>query len=404
MKTCWIGAAMIAALAGAVVPGAHAEGMRPEVGKPLAKARQLLAAHNYAAAMAQVRIAANVRGLTPDESFVVEEMRGSIAESAGDNATAARTFAEMLNSGRVGAEERLRLLQAEIGISYQAQNYGATIGWLDKYFKAGGNAPEMRNLLISCYYKQKDYANAAKLQAALIASEVKARQRPTEAQLDLLAACQRAMGDNAGFQNTMIQLVYYYAKPDYWANLIHSAQTAPNFSDRFTLDIFRFELAVGQPLSADDYMEATELALQVPLPGEAKAIVDKGYAAGVLGSGPGAARQKRLQDLVNKTYASELAAMPGREADAQSNHDGNPLVGLGEEYVSYGQYPKGISLIEAGMQKDALRHPDDTKLHLGLAYMKAGQKAQALKILHSVGGKDGAADIARLWILLINKG
>jgi hypothetical protein len=354
--------------------------------------------------MAQVRIAANARGLTPDESFVVEEMRGSIAETAGDTATASRTFAEMLNSGRVGSEERLRLLQAEIGMSYAAQNYGATIGWLDKYFKAGGSSAEMRNLLIASYYKQKDYANAAKLQAALIASEVKARQKPTEAQLDLLAACQREMGDASGFQNTMVQLVYYYAKPDYWANLIHSAQTRPGFSDRFTLDIFRFDLAVGLPLTADEYMEATELALQVPLPGEAKMIVDKGYAAGVLGTGPGAARQKRLQDLVAKTSASELAAMAGREAEAQSARDGNLLVSLGMEYVSFGQIPKGIALIEAGQAKDQLRHPEDTKLQLGLAYWQAGEKAKALQVLHTVGGTEGAAEIARLWTLLINKG
>jgi hypothetical protein len=133
-------------------------------------------------------------------------------------------------------------------------------------------------------------------------------------------------------------------------------------------------------------------------------IVDKGYAAGVLGTGPGAARQKRLQDLVAKTSASELAAMAGREAEAQSARDGNLLVSLGMEYVSFGQIPKGIALIEAGQAKDQLRHPEDTKLQLGLAYWQAGEKAKALQVLHTVGGTEGAAEIARLWTLLINKG
>jgi hypothetical protein len=410
MKSRWFGAAMIAACSAALLPPAiaphavAAEAMRPEVGRPLAKARQYLAAHNYSAAMAQVRIAANARGLTPEESFVVEQMRGSIAETSGDMATAARTFAEMLKSGRVSGEQRVKLLRAEIDITYRAANYPAAIDWLNQYFKAGGNEPEMRQLQIEAYYQAKDYANAARLQQAQINAILRARQKPTEAQLDLLAACQRETGDATGFQNTMVQLVTYYPKPDYWANLIHAAQTARNFSDRFSLDIFRFQIAVGQTLSASQYMEATELALQVPLPGLAKEIIDKGYADGVLGSGPQAAREKRLQDLVNKTYASELPQLAGREADAQSNHDGNPLAALGEEYVSYGQVPKGVALIQAALRKDQLRHPEDTKLHLGLAYYKEGQKAQALQVLKSVGGTDGGPDVARLWILLINHG
>ena len=143
----------------------------------------------------------------------------------------------------------------------------------------------------------------------------------------------------------------------------------------------------------------TELALQVPLPGEAKAIVDRGFASGVLGTGPEAARQQRLRALVDKVYADEQSKLAGRQAEAQAAHDGNALVALGDEYASYGQYDKGISLILAGFKKDALRHPDDAKLHLALVYLHAGRKADAIKTFHTVGGTEGAAEIARLWIL-----
>jgi hypothetical protein len=394
-------AAVSAALFSVYASGAAAQALPPAVGQPLEKAKSFLNAHRYPQAMQQVNIASS-KATSENERFIIEEMRASIAQQSGDTATAARTFASLLASGKVPPSEQLKLIQAEVGIAYQQKNYTNAISWLQRYFKAGGNSAEMRELLISAYYQNNDFANAAKLESQVVASEVRARQIPKEVQLQLLARSQDNLHDNAGFENTMVMLVTYYPKPDYWANLVHNVEVSPGFSDRLTLDLDRLKLALGTITSANDYMEMAELALQGPLPGEAKAILDQGFGTGVLGTGPEAARQQRLRALVEKTYKSELTDMPKREADAQGNHDGNPLVSLGEEYNSYGNYAKGIQLIEDGQKKDELRHPEDTKLHLALAYFKSGNKAKAIQILRTVGGKDGAAGLARLWILYIN--
>jgi len=400
-RAFFLGAAAFAALTFAGVSGASAQ-MSTAVSQPLGKAKSFLAAHRFKEAMAQVNTA-SAHATNESERFIIEEMRASIASESGDKATAQRTYATLLASGKLPASEQIKLLQAEFSMAYAEKNYTGAIGWLNKYFAAGGNAPEMRNYLILAYYESKDYATAAKLQSQQIAAVIRARQRPTEVQLQTLARCQDEMHDQAGFQNTMIQLVTYYPKPDYWANLVHNVEVSPGFSSRMTLDLDRLKMALGLITASADYMEMAELALQGPLPGEAKAILDKGYAANILGTGPEAARELRLRNLVAKTYASEPAAMAKKETDAQGEHDGNPLVSVGEEYVSYGQYDKGIPLIEAGIAKDDLRHPDDTKLHLGLAYMQAGKKPQAIKALHTVAGKDGSAALARLWILYLSK-
>ena len=73
----------------------------------------------------------------------------------------------------------------------------------------------------------------------------------------------------------------------------------------------------------------------------------------------------------------------------------NKLLGIGAEYVSYGQFDHGISLIQNAIKRDQLRHPEDAKLMLGLAYLKAGKKPQAVQTLKTVGGTEGAADIAK---------
>jgi hypothetical protein len=398
-------AVLAATLSAALVPAAivsapaYAETLRPEVGKPLAKAKSFMQAHQYAQAMAQVRVAASQRGLTDNEQFIIEELRGSIAQQSGDIPTAMHSYKAMLDSGRVPASEASKLWQALASMAYTAKMWPQVIAYTAAYYKAGGTSPEMRAFPIQAYYLQGDYSSAARLQSAQITQTIKAGGRPTEAALDLLANCQERTHDTAGFQTTMTELVTYYPKPDYWQNLIHAAQTHAGFNTRLNLDIQRLQFALGYLVKPEDVMEMTEVALQVPLPGEAKSIVDQGYAKGILGTGPEAARQQRLRNLVEKTYAANLATLPAQLADAAGDHDGNRLLGYGEEAVSYGQFDTGIAAMLTAMQKDELRHPEDAKLQLGLAYLKAGKKPLAIKTLRSVGGNEGAADIAKLWVL-----
>ncbi len=383
---------------------AHAqEALRPAVGKPLANARAYLGARNCGRAMQQVRVADSVPGKTAYESFVVEEMRGSVAQQCGDTAMAARTYEQLINSGRVSAAEQQKLMLAEISMAYSQKNYPGVVFWAERYLKAGGRDPSVQTFLIQGYYLQGKYAEAAHLQAAQIAATQRAGGRPTETQLQLLYNCQLHTNDAAGAARTMYELVYYYPKPDYWLNVIDDLRRKPGFSDRLTFDLDRLEFALGLLKTADDYMEMTELALQAPLPGEAKAIVDAGYAAGVLGTGPQAPRQQRLRDLVNRTYQSQLQALPKLAADAAGDRDGNRLAAVGEEYVSYGQFDKGLPLMEEAFRKGGLHHPDDIRLHLALAYMKAGDRNKAVAAFRAVDGHEGAGDLARLWLLYFSR-
>ena len=67
--------------------------------------------------------------------------------------------------------------------------------------------------------------------------------------------------------------------------------------------------------------------------------------------------------------------------------------------MSAGQFDTGLALMEQGIAKGGLRRPDEAKLHLGIAYLSAGQKAKAIQTFRDVGGTDGTADLARLWLI-----
>jgi hypothetical protein len=110
-----------------------------------------------------------------------------------------------------------------------------------------------------------------------------------------------------------------------------------------------------------------------------------------------------LKDLVGKTVPDDQAGLDAKAAAAKAAPDGIALVQTGMDYVGYKQFDKGIPLIEAGIAKGGLKHPDDAKLHLGYAYLQAGQKSKAIQALKSVQGTDGAADLARLWLIYANQ-
>jgi hypothetical protein len=374
----------VASFVAGAMPALHAqETMRAPIAKPLIAARNFLAAGNTAKAMAALRQADAVPGKTPHETAVIDQMRAAIASKSGDSATAAHAYEELLSSGAVSGAEATTVMRNLVSVYYAQHNYTAMVPIVERYLKSGGNDPTMHTLLIQGYYQQGKYAEAARLQSAQI---------------------QQRMNDKAGELATIKQLVTYYPKPDYWLNVIDNLRTKPGFSDRLLLDVYRLEFSLGLVNKPADAMDYAELALQAKLPGEAKSVVDKSFAGGLLGTGPEAARHQRLKALVDKSYDSMKAQLGHDDAEAATDRDGNRLLSLGETYVSYGDFAHGLPMMEQAIHKDDLRHPEDAKLQLGLAFWQSGDKKRAIAELRTVGGTEGVADLAQLWILRMTTG
>jgi hypothetical protein len=215
----------------------------------------------------------------------------------------------------------------------------------------------------------------------------------------MLANSAAKQNDVVAYQAALERLVTYYPNKDYWTDLVRRLARKPGFDRRLQLDLFRLEGAVGALDNANELMEMTQLALAEGLPGEATAIIKRGYAAGVLGTGAEAGRQSRLRDLAARTAADDVKTLAPRERDAAAAKDGTGLVNMGLAYGGYGQADKAVALIEQGIRKGGLKHLEDAKLHLGVAYLAAGQKDQAIAMLKTVQGADGPADLARLWMI-----
>ncbi len=375
------------------------DAVRPEVGKPLQAAQEAIKAQKFKDALARVSEADAVPNKTANESLLIERMRIAAASGGGDVETAAKSFEALNATGKLAAPEKVRMVESIAVAYYRAKDYAKAMLWCQRYYKEGGASPSIRTLLIQSQYLSGDFAGAARELTTEIDAAEKVGSAPPQDRLNLLLNAGTQMKDANTTVYALERLVTYYPKKEYWLDLLSRMQRKPGFSDRLTLDTYRLSLAIGSMSAANDYSEMAQLALQAGLPHEARQVVDKGFAAGVLGKGPDGERHKRLRDLVNKRLEEEKGARAANEQQAAAEKDGGALVNAGFNLVFAGQAAKGLPLMQQGLAKGNLKRSDDAKLHVAIAYLMAGDSAKAQAVLKTVGGNDGTADLARLWTL-----
>jgi hypothetical protein len=384
----------IALLAAAFVGAASAQ-IRPEVGRPLQQAGELLKAGKAREALAKVREADAVAGKSNAEQPMIERMRGAAAPRAGDNATAISALESVY--GKTSGSEQAQVAES-LAFAYSAvKNRGKSAEWANKAQQLGANSAQIKQLQAYLQSQSGDYSAIARQSQAAVSAAEQAGRRPEEDDLLRLADAAQRMGNIATYASALEKLVIHYGKKDYWNAYLGRIQRKPGFADRLALDVMRLKLQHGLLSKPDEFMEMAQLALQAGYPAEGKRIVERGFASGVLGTGAEAERHKRLRDLAVKQAAESANGLAAEAAAAAKAKDGNALVKTGYAYVTMDQADKGIAMIEQGIAKGGLKRPDDAKLRLGLALLQSGKKAKAVQTLRSVQGSDGTADIARLW-------
>ncbi len=388
------------ALAGGL-HAASAQGLRAEVGKPLQQAGEYLKAGKAKEALAKVREAERVSGITSAERQTIDAMKAAAAQRAGDMGTAIQALEAL--AGRASGAQLGQYAEQLANAYAQQRNNGKATEWLNKAVAAGNNSGTLRQLQSYLQSASGDYAAIARDAGAAVSAAEKAGRRPDEGDLLRLADAQQRTNNLTGYGNSLEKLLAYYPKKDYWNAYLGRLPRKPGFADRFLLDVLQLRLASGTLSKTEDYMELAQLLMQQGLPSEALRVTEQGFKAGVLGTGTEAARHQRLRDLAIKEEAQSRAKLEGQAAEAAGFKEGDGLVKVGVSYVSMGEVDKGIGLIRQGIAKGNLKRPEDAKLRLGLAQLQSAKtKSAGVQTLRSIRGNDGVADIARLWLIVGN--
>jgi tetratricopeptide (TPR) repeat protein len=384
---------------------AKGDTVRPELFKLIdpAVVKQLLEQKNYADLQTRITQADVFPDKTPYETYVLDRMKVALGSATGNDPMTITALEAVLASGRMPTADQSNFVFALGNLYYNAKNYPKAIEAFKRYQKDSTTPEKVAPALVRAYYLNNDFAAAKEILLAQIAASEKAGQPVSVEDLRLLGSAAAKLKDDATYLSTMEKLVAQAPTDEYWTDLLRRMLRKPGFNRAHDVDFLRLSMAAKKTMTADEYIELAELDLAAGFPTEAKKAMDAGFAAGVLPAGAQVAQQKALRDKATKGAADDAKNIASGEAGAAKAKDGLPLVNLGYAYVTMGQFDKGLPLMEQGIAKGVSKRPEDAKLRLGAAYAMAGRKAEAIKTLQTVKGDDGSADLAKYWMLWVNR-
>ena len=152
---------------------------RPEVGKPIQAALELLKSKRGKEALAKAREAQAVRDKSAYENYLVERVIGQAAAAAGEAGTAARHLEAAAASGAAPGGERQQILAAAAGrLRDQGVRQGKRMA--GRYLRDGGSDKAVRTIYVQSLYLSNNFAAAAKAIVADIEHEERAGRAPSE--------------------------------------------------------------------------------------------------------------------------------------------------------------------------------------------------------------------------------
>ena len=368
------------------------------VGKAFKAAQELFTAGKFKEAAAKAQEAVNA-AKTPYEQLVTNQILANASLKAGDFATGGKALEAMVASGKLPDETPIR--KTLVQLNYQIKNFPKTIELGNAFLKDQPGDNDTAVLVAQSYFLINDFKKAEDLLRNVIKTSDAAGKPVKEETLLLLNTTEGKLNNDEGTKQALEMLVARYPKKDYAANLYamyDKSIRAASSTTKTALDVLVVRYNAGLFTKPEDYTQTTELALQDGLPGLAKKVMDKGVADGVLGTGAQKDRENRMLNMATTQAASDQKTLAAGEAEAAKAKTGDALVKTGEAYWSYGMYDKAISATEAGIAK-GVTDADDAKLRLGIAYLGAGQRPQALAAFKGITPGSVPAQLAVLWRL-----
>lgn len=379
--------------------------VRPEVYKLIdpTAVKAAMDAKNYAEVQNRLTQAEAIPNLTPYENYAINRMKLSLGATTGNNALAIPAIQAVIDSGFLQPQDKDSFLEALASMYSNDKNYAKAIEVFKRYQKEAANPQKVHAAYVRALYLSGDYASAKTELLPIIAHADSTGKAPTEEDLKLLASSANKIKDDATYLAAIEKLAAFYPTDDYWSDALNrGVARKPGFNvNDFAIDLLRIVHTAVQKMGADEYTDLAELALQAGFPTEAKKAVDEGFAVGALGTGANAAKHRQLRDRATKGAADDAKNIASTEASAAKAKTGAGLVNLGWAYVTMDQADKGIGFIQQGIAKGGLKHPDEAKLRLGMAYAKAGKKDEALKTFDEVKAGGGLADMAKYAAILV---
>lgn len=332
----------------------------------------------------------------PFDEFWINKLSASGYYGLKQYKEAATALESITDSPCMADADRAENLKLITQVYYQLDDYPKVIDFGNRALKSGAS-PDIAVYVGQAYYLTNDFKSAVSTMEEVVGKLESQGQPPGEQNLRIIHGACAQLQDIPCASKQAEKLVRYYAKPEYWKELINTLMTADT-TDNQMLNVFRLALHVDALSNSDQFSEMASLAMNAGLPGEAETALETALSKKLFKDAREAEAKRRLEEA-KASAATDKASLAKQEASAKANAQGNADVKVGAAYLSYGDTAKAIETISRGIGKGGVRNPDEAGILLGIAHLKAGNKEEAAKAFQSVNKDPTLTRIAQLWLL-----
>lgn len=339
--------------------------------------------------------AANAAAKTNEDRFYIANLQMRAGIAAKDNATIAAGIEAMINSGAAEADQ-LPMLYANLGKTYSSLKQDAKAEpALVKAIELNPNDVDATALLAELRNRQGNTAEAVKLIQKAIAIRTAAGQKVEENwyRRGVALAFNAKLPESVSLSREWAKT---YPTAENWRDAIRIYRRMMNPDETTLLDMFRLGRATKSLNGDSDFYEYAALADRKGFPGEAKAVLQEGTAAGLDASqGP----VKDLLGVVTTKSQGDRESLAASAAKAKAAAAANSVITVADAYYGYGDYAQAVDLYRTALTKSGA-DANVVNLKLGMALARSGDKAGATAALNTVTGP--RAELAKLWLAYLS--
>lgn len=343
--------------------------------------------------------AAEAAARSNDGKYLVARVQLDVAVGTNDTAAQERAITALLGNPSTpqefagtlrGVQNNLQNRRAEQ--AFRANDFATAERIYAQLLQANPNDARLINNLALVRGRMGNTAGALEPVLAQIRTAEAAGQRAPE---DLYQRAWRvpyAANQRPQALEALRRLLAAYPTSANWQVALDVIREGGSNDAALLLDAYRLA-RVTNAVRASDYLPFAVTLDQAGLPGETKAVIDAGVAAGALQANDSSI--SRLLSVANRRIAEDRAGLASQMTQARGAGNGQPARIAGDALFGYARYAEAAEMYRLALSKGG----EDANLvntRLGATLALAGQRAEAEAALRAVTGP--RAELASLWL------
>lgn len=334
-----------------------------------------------------------------DEKYIAGTLRLTLGQATKNAKLQLDGIIAMIASGSAAPVDAPKLNLAAGQLAYQAGNFAEAKTYLAEAIRLGTPGVDANLLLAEANFKLgTTLEGLTALDGAIKAEQAAGRKAPAEwyGRGAAMAYKAKMTAETAKWTREQVRA---YPTPENWRSALVIYRDSANLDNQTLIDLFRLMHDTKALAGERDFFEYASLAITGALPGEAKTVIEEGFASGAVSKSSRAVAE-RLTDA-NAKIPSDKASVVSDEKRAPSAPDGRLAANTGSAYLAYGDYAKAIDLFRLAQKKGGI-DADVVNTRLGIALARAGQKDAARAAFQAVTGP-ARTEVAQFWLLWLDQ-